>query len=158
MRQARALLIPVVWFLLTAQLVAAQATPATPPPFAPHSLPLAARINAVVSDTDLSRGFWGIEVASLENGQTLYSLNADKLFIPASNTKLFTTAAAMALIGPNYKIKTTIETAGKLDQHGRLTGNLVLVGRGDPNLSGRVLPYNLRTERSEFPIKALDEL
>ena len=158
MRPQRALLFPVFVALLAAQLVAAQGAAVAPLPIAPQAVPLAARINAVLNDPDLSRGFWGIEVASLDTGQVLYSLNADKLFIPASNTKLFTTAAAMALIGPNYKIRTTIETSGKLDQHGRLTGNLILVGRGDPNLSGRVLPYNMRTERSEFPIKALEDL
>ncbi len=158
MRPPRALLFPAFVVLLAAQLLAAQVAPVAPFPIAPQAVPLAARINTVLNDPDLSRGFWGIEVASLDTGQVLYSLNADKLFIPASNTKLFTTAAAMALIGPNYKIRTTVETNGKLDQHGRLTGNLVLVGRGDPNLSGRVLPYNLRTERSDFPIKALEDL
>jgi serine-type D-Ala-D-Ala carboxypeptidase/endopeptidase (penicillin-binding protein 4) len=158
MRRARASLFSLVSVLLAAQLLAAQATLVAPLPIAPQALPLASRINSILSEPDLARGFWGIEVASLDTGQVLYSQNADKLFIPASNTKLFTTAAAMALIGANYKVRTTVETSGKLDQHGRLTGNLVLVGRGDPNLSGRVLPYNLRTERTEFPIKALEDL
>src|SRR5215470_475014 len=120
--------------------------------------PLAPRINSILSDPDLGRGFWGIQVVSLNTGEVLYSQNADKLFIPASNTKLFTTAAALGLIGPNYKARTTVETSGTLDGHGRLTGDLVLVGRGDPNLSGRVLPYNLRTERSDLPIKVLEDL
>lgn len=119
---------------------------------------LAPRINSILSDPDLARGFWGIQVVSLNTGEVLYSQNADKLFIPASNTKLFTTAAALGLIGPNYKARTTVETQGTLDGHGRLTGDLLLVGRGDPNLSGRVLPYNLRTERSELPIKVLEDL
>ena len=61
--------------------------------------PLPDRIAAALADPDLSRGFWGIEVVSLRTGKTLYSRNADKLFTPASNTKLFTTAAALALIG-----------------------------------------------------------
>src|SRR5437763_10242950 len=126
--------------------------------YAADSRPLAPRINAILADKDVSRGFWGIEVVSLNTGQVLYSQNADKLFIPASNTKLFTTAAALALIGPNYKFHTTIETSGTLDQHGRLSGDLILVGRGDPNLSGRVLPYAMRTERSDLPIKVLEDL
>src|SRR5207302_10252242 len=99
----------VLWLVGAAQLQAAE-----------HR-PLAPRINTVLSDADLARGFWGIEVVSLNTGQVLYSQNADKLFIPASNTKLFTTAAALALIGPNYKFHTTIETTGTLDQHGRLS-------------------------------------
>jgi D-alanyl-D-alanine carboxypeptidase/D-alanyl-D-alanine-endopeptidase (penicillin-binding protein 4) len=120
--------------------------------------PLQDRIAAVLSAPDLTRGFWGIEVVSLATGQTLYSQNADKLFTPASNTKLFTTAAALALIGADYKFRTTIETIGTLDRYGRLNGDLVLVGRGDPNLSGRELPYDLRTQRNDDPIQALETL
>ena len=102
--------------------------------------------------------FWGIEIVSLATGKTLYSQNADKLFTPASNTKLFTTAAALALIGPDYKFRTTVETTGTLDRYGRLNGDLVLVGHGDPNLSGRELPYDLKTQRNEDPIQALESL
>src|SRR5205807_7892072 len=146
MRRTRAAILAVLWLVGAAQLQAAE-----------HR-PLAPRINTVLSDPGLARGFWGIEVVSLNTGQVLYSQNADKLFIPASNTKLFTTAAALALIGPNYKFHTTIETTGTLDQHGRLSGDLILVGRGDPNLSGRVLPYAMRTERTDLPIKVLEDL
>jgi D-alanyl-D-alanine carboxypeptidase/D-alanyl-D-alanine-endopeptidase (penicillin-binding protein 4) len=116
------------------------------------------RIASVLSAPDLDHGFWGIEVESLATGQVLYSQNADKLFTPASNTKLFTTAAALALIGPDYKFRTTVETAGTLDRYGRLNGDLVLVGRGDPNLSGRELPYNLKTQRNDDAIQALEAL
>jgi serine-type D-Ala-D-Ala carboxypeptidase/endopeptidase (penicillin-binding protein 4) len=116
------------------------------------------RIAAILVQPDVSRGFWGIEVASPATGKVLYSQNANKLFTPASNTKLFTTAAALALIGPNYNFRTTVETNGTLDKHGRLTGDLVLVGRGDPNLSGRELPYNVHTERNDHPIQVLEQL
>src|SRR5438876_10306411 len=146
MRRARAFLVQIVWLLLTAQLYAAGIKP------------LPARIAAILSDPDLARGFWGIEVVSLPNGRVLYAQNADKLFTPASNTKLFTTAAALALVGPDYKFHTTVETTGVLDKHGRLSGDLVLMGRGDPNLSGRELPYDLHTERNDHPIQVLENL
>ena len=116
------------------------------------------RIDAILAQPDLSRGYWGIEIRSLATGEVLYSLNADKLFTPASNTKLFTTAAALALIGPDYKFRTTIETNGTVDKYGRLTGDLILVGRGDPNLSGRELPYNMRTQREPDPVRVLEKL
>ncbi len=119
---------------------------------------LETKINAILAEPETARGFWGIEIVSLNNGQVLYSQNANKLFIPASNTKLFTTAAALALIGPDYKCSTTVETTATIDPDGHLHGDLTLVGRGDPNLSGRVLPYSVHTERTEFPIKALDDL
>src|SRR5216683_227396 len=120
--------------------------------------PLDKRIAAILAPADLAHGFWGIEVVSLSTGKALYARGADKLFTPASNTKLFTTAAALALIGPDYSFHTTVETNGTLDTHGRLTGDLVLVGRGDPNLSGRELPYTLHTQRNDHPIRVLEEL
>jgi serine-type D-Ala-D-Ala carboxypeptidase/endopeptidase (penicillin-binding protein 4) len=133
-------------FLLLAPLLAAPAKP------------LPDRIAAILAAPDLARGFWGVEVVSLSSGEVLYSQNADKLFTPASNTKLFTTAAALALIGPDYKFRTTVETTGTLDRYGRLNGDLILVGRGDPNLSGREIPYNLKTQRNDDPIQALESL
>ena len=137
---------------LVAVLLLAGAVLAAPPK------PLQERLAGVLSAPDLARGFWGIEVTSLSSGQTLYSFNPDKLFTPASNTKLFTTAAALALIGPDYKFRPTVETAGTLDRYGRLNGDLLLVGHGDPNLSGRELPYDLRTQRNDHPIQALETL
>ncbi len=119
---------------------------------------LSARIAAILAQPDLAHGFWGIEITSLSTGKVLFSQNADKLFTPASNTKLFTTAAALALIGPDYKFRTSVETNGLLDKHGRLSGDLLLIGRGDPNLSGRELPYDLRTQRNDHPIKVLEDL
>ena len=150
MRQAgplsRALLISLLTLTFAATAVAAE-----------HKS-LAARIETILADPEMARAFWGIEVVSLESGKTLYSQNSDKLFTPASNTKLFTTAAVLALIGPAYKFHTTVETAGTVDKYGRLTSDLLLVGRGDPNLSGRTLPYNLKTERKLPAIKVLEDL
>jgi D-alanyl-D-alanine carboxypeptidase/D-alanyl-D-alanine-endopeptidase (penicillin-binding protein 4) len=127
----------------------------TPPPRKPS---LDSRIHEILADEEVARGFWGIEVVSVESGKTLYSRNADNLFTPASNTKLFTTAAALALVGPDYRFHTSVESAAALDRYGRLNGDLVLVGRGDPNLSGRTLPYNLKTERKPPYLKALEDL
>src|SRR5438067_9655659 len=123
----------------------------------PH-VSLKKQIETILAQPDLSRGFWGIEITSATTGKVLYSLNSDKLFTPASNTKLFTTAAALALIGPDYRFRTTIETNGSLDKYGRLSGDLILVGRGDPTLSGRELPYSMRTQRESDPVKVLEQL
>ncbi len=115
-------------------------------------------IKEILDDPDSARGFWGIYAVSLNSGKTIFQLNQDKLFTPASNAKLFTTAAVFGLIGPDYRFKTTVETLGTLDKYGRLDSDLIVVGRGDPNLSGRVLPYNMHTERKAPPIQVLTQL
>src|SRR5581483_11469894 len=140
--------------LICCALLTLDATAASKKP----SASLKKQIETIMAQPDLARGFIGIQITSLKTGKVLYSLNANKLFTPASNTKLFTTAAALALIGPDYKFRTTVETNGSLDKYGRLTGDLVLVGRGDPNLSGRELPYNMRTQRDADPVRVLERL
>lgn len=142
-------------WLLVALLMAALPLHSAAPPRKPS---LDSRIEELLADPDVARGFWGIEVVSVASGKTIYSRDADKLFTPASNTKLFTTAAALALVGPDYRFHTSVESAATLDKYGRLNGDLVLVGRGDPNLSGRTLPYNLKTERKPPYLKALEML
>lgn len=119
---------------------------------------LAKHVDAILARPDVARGFMGVEIEDLETGRVIYSHDADQLFTPASVTKLFTTATALALIGPDYRIRTTVESATPPDKYGRLNGDLVLIGRGDPNLSGRLLPYNLKTERPLSPTHVLEEL
>jgi D-alanyl-D-alanine carboxypeptidase/D-alanyl-D-alanine-endopeptidase (penicillin-binding protein 4) len=123
-----------------------------------HYADVAKKVEELLSQPDAARGFWGIQIISLANGQTVYENNADKLFLPASNTKLFTTITALATLGPDFRRTTSVETAGTLDRSGKLHGDLLLVGRGDPNLSGRVLPYNKKTERTTPALKLLEEL
>ena len=75
------------------------------------------------------------------DGTPIYSMNEGQFFQPASNAKLFTTAAAMALLGPNTTFETRVVAKGVVDDAGRLKGDLYLVGDGDANLSGREIPY-----------------
>ena len=118
----------------------------------------AERANTLLGTGPAGKGEWGILIADAENGQTLYEQNADKYFLPASNMKLFTTALALAKLGPDYRFHTTLETAGSLSSDGKLSGDVVLVGRGDPNLSNRKFPYELKEEFDGPPEKALAEL
>jgi serine-type D-Ala-D-Ala carboxypeptidase/endopeptidase (penicillin-binding protein 4) len=142
----------VLVLLLSASLVAAPAKKAPP------KKNLGEQIKAILNRPELTRAHWGLDVADLDSGKTVYSLNADQLFIPASNTKLFTTAAALATARPDYRFHTTIETSGKIDGEGRLLGDLVIVGRGDPNISGRVVPFMLKTERVPPHTQVLEEM
>jgi serine-type D-Ala-D-Ala carboxypeptidase/endopeptidase (penicillin-binding protein 4) len=104
------------------------------------------------------KGDWGLLIIDAQTGETLFEKNADSYFVPASNMKLFTTALALAKLGPDYRFHTTLETRGTISPDGKLAGDLVLVGRGDPNLSNRKFPYELKEEFDGPPEKALAEL
>ena len=140
--------------LLSGQLIAAPA----PAKRAAARQSLSQRIKAILGQEPLNRAYWGIHVVDLDTGRVLYSQNAAQLFVPASNAKLFTTAAVLSLAGPEYRFRTTVETQGKLDAAGRLHGDLVVVGRGDPNISGRVLPYAVKTERAPPHTQVLEAM
>src|ERR1700761_767063 len=92
---------------------------------------LGGRIAALIAgDPTAARAHWGIAVTTLD-GTPIYGLDEGKLFRPASNAKLFTTAAAMALLGPQSTVPTTVE--GDMDASGIVHGDLRLVGHGDSN-------------------------
>jgi len=80
---------------------------------------------------------WGLAIADLSPGKTLYEQNAQKLFAPASTTKLFSTAAALAAFGPDHRFVTPVFRTGPVE-NGQLRGDLVLRASGDPSLSGRI--------------------
>lgn len=101
---------------------------------------LSAEVTKLLDDPAVSRAHWGIAVTAMD-GTPIYGLNEGQLFQPASNTKMFTTAAAMALLGAGTTFETKIVANGVRNGTERLTGDLVLVGDGDSNLSGRVIPY-----------------
>jgi D-alanyl-D-alanine carboxypeptidase/D-alanyl-D-alanine-endopeptidase (penicillin-binding protein 4) len=116
------------------------------------------RADALLAAPPASKGEWGLLIIDAETGETLYELNPDRYFVPASNMKLFTTALALAKLGPDYRFHTTLETHGTVSSAGVLTGDLFLVGRGDPNLSNRKFPYDLKEEFDGAPEKILVEL
>jgi serine-type D-Ala-D-Ala carboxypeptidase/endopeptidase (penicillin-binding protein 4) len=109
---------------------------------APASDPLARGIDRILDRPAFAGAFWGIEVRGLTSGRLLYARNGEKSFRPASTLKLVTTAAALDLFGPDARLRTTVETTGRLDARGRILGDVCLVGRGDPNLSGRFASDN----------------
>jgi len=122
-----------------------------------QSAKFAARAEVLLGTGPTGKGEWGLLISDPKTGETLYQQNADRYFVPASNMKLFTTALALTKLGPDYRFHTTLETNGTI-VNGVVTGNVTLVGRGDPNLSNRKFPYNLKEEFDGPPEKVLAEL
>lgn len=118
----------------------------------------ARRVESILAAEDASKADWGILVAERETGEVIYEADAEKYFLPASNMKLFTTALAMTKLGPEYRFTTTVFSAGAITGEGRLAGDLILLGTGDPNLSNRKFPYAKEVERDGPPEKLLAEL
>jgi serine-type D-Ala-D-Ala carboxypeptidase/endopeptidase (penicillin-binding protein 4) len=116
------------------------------------------RAEASLAASGPDKGAWGLLVSDADSGAALYARNPDAYFMPASDAKLFTTALALATLGPDYRERTTIASNGTLDANGVLNGDLILIGRGDPNLSNRKFPFEKKEEREGPPEKALAEL
>ena len=97
---------------------------------------LADRIDSVLDDSDFDDAYWGALVTDLETGAVLYERNAARRFIPASNMKLFTTAAVLDALGPDFRYETRLYADGDIT-NGTLRGGLVVRGSGDPTFGGR---------------------
>ena len=79
----------------------------------------------------------GVHVLDLASKNEVFGYEADRQRILASNTKLLTTAAALARLTPEYRFETRFLIRGAVDATGTLQGDVAVVGAGDPNLSGR---------------------
>src|SRR5262245_47661139 len=90
-------------------------------------------IDALLAAPALEHGYLGVLVKSLKTDESLYSINAKRLMIPASNMKIVTLAAAAERLGWNYSYQTSAYAAGPIDA-GVLRGDLVVVGSGDPSI------------------------
>ena len=111
------------------------------------------QVESILKRSEARRGHWGIDVVRLRDGKVLYTRDADRLYLPASNLKLFTTAAALEKLGPDFVFRTTVEAESAPDAEGRVQ-DLFLVGRGDPNLGNRAMPGLMPTV-GEDPAEAI---
>ena len=94
-------------------------------------------IDHQIEESEFASARWGISVISLSDGSTLYERNADKLFAPASNMKVYTTGVALDLLGADYRWRTSVYAHTQPDSGGTVKGDLILYGRGAPDLVSR---------------------
>jgi PBP4 family serine-type D-alanyl-D-alanine carboxypeptidase len=112
------------------------------------------RLDRILSDPALAHAIAGIKIVSLRSGETWYERDADILAHPASNQKLLTSATALALLGPAYIFRTSAacDSAAKVDSV--LAGDLYLIGRGNPDLTGNDL-FGLAQNLAQRGIKGI---
>jgi serine-type D-Ala-D-Ala carboxypeptidase/endopeptidase (penicillin-binding protein 4) len=107
---------------------------------APQACPaenIIARLDSVVADTMLDNARIGVAIYDITSDSAIYNVDSDKLLIPASNLKLFTSAAALELLGPAFRFETKFETNGDTRRITDYIEDLVIIGGGDPLISGR---------------------
>jgi D-alanyl-D-alanine carboxypeptidase/D-alanyl-D-alanine-endopeptidase (penicillin-binding protein 4) len=90
--------------------------------------------DSLIGDPMFRSANWGVLVVDPRNGDTLYSHNAGKLFMPASNEKILTGATALTQLGPDFRFVTRFASNGP-QRDSTLDGDLIVIGRGDPTFS-----------------------
>ena len=114
-----------------------QQAPAAQPTAPATIATLRETITSLLDQQRFASARWGVLIVSANSGQVVFERDADKSFTPASNMKLYTTAAALDGLGPDFKVETSVYSTRPPGKDGILRGDLILYGRGDPNLSSR---------------------
>ncbi len=97
---------------------------------------LVSQIEYLVNDPILANAQIGLYIESIKDNRIIFQQNENKLFVPASNQKLFTTAAALENLGREYRFRTEVYAFGEISDS-TLKGDLVIRGMGDPSISGK---------------------
>lgn len=115
----------------------AKPKPAAPPLDAAVGTTFEQRLNSLVNGNVARSSDSGIQIVELESGRVVAERNPHVALAPASNMKIFTTAAAIDLLKPTFEITTPVYVRGSVDPSGTLNGDVKIVGRGDPTIGGR---------------------
>ncbi len=147
------------YLILWLALLCAGTTSATAAAKHPASrkLPLAQAVSRILADPGVNQAHWGISVVALSGGP-IYALNDGQYFNPASNAKLFTTAAAYALLPSGLTFTTVVSSSAEVNNAGEIRGDITIFGVGDPNMSARTMPFGIKTERTGSPLAALEDM
>lgn len=148
MRRTRAFANVMIAVLVTALACRPGAVGTTRPIAAPGTIAaLRVAIDSMADAPEFSNAHWGILIVDPVAGDTLYDRNAGKLFMPASNMKILTSATALTQLGPSYRYRTTFAARGTV-ANGTLSGDLLVIGRGDPSVSDHMLGDAMRPLRA----------
>lgn len=102
-------------------------------------------LNLLLADSSMVSSSVSLCILNAVNGETVYEFHPGESLVPASVLKLVTTSAALELIGPEYRFKTIIGYTGNLNKRtGRLTGEIVIKGGGDPALGSEYFKDHYR--------------
>src|SRR3954449_12915416 len=113
---------------------------------------LVKRVDELLAEPHFKTAHWGMLFVDLKTGEVLLARESQKLFVPASTTKLYSTAAALDALGADYRFHTPIYRRGKVDGDGQLEGDLILVASGDLTMGGRT------TEKGEIAFHDSDHI
>src|ERR1044072_8205318 len=109
-------------------------------PLFPYTTLFRSRIREVISRPEFAASRLAVKVASLDTGRVLFEQDSRKWMQPASNMKLFTVAAALDRLTPDYRFITSVYAPARPDAAGTVRGDLVVYGRGDPTFATRFNP------------------
>src|SRR5918996_5486686 len=137
---AACLLTPALALVPVQEMLAPTAPAVTPAPAVAPANGTATRLQAdlerLIDSPRWPGDRWSVLVVSLDRGDTLFNHHGDDALAPASNLKLFTTAAALYYLGPQFRYNTFLLSDGKIE-NGVLNGDLVVYGTGDPTFTAR---------------------
>lgn len=129
-------------FLTGAAIAQSPGVPATSRAIVPATKPpatlaeLRSRIEEICHQPALASGYFAVKIASLDTGQTLFEQDANKFVRPASNMKLYTVATAFDRLSPDYHFITSVYVREQ-PEDGKVKGDLIIYGRGDPSIAAR---------------------
>lgn len=123
-------------FLFTLLLLVTSLRPAVAQPATSTHRDLTKKISEFLDADEYSNAIWAVKIINLASGNEWFEQHAGKSLMPASNAKLYTTAAALDLLGPDFRYETGLYTDGRLE-NGILKGNLIVRGSGDPSIGDR---------------------
>jgi D-alanyl-D-alanine carboxypeptidase/D-alanyl-D-alanine-endopeptidase (penicillin-binding protein 4) len=112
--------------------------------------------NLIATSPILQEGHIGFEFIDAETGKVVAQRNPSQLFTPASNAKLYSTAFALVRLGITYRFKTSVRTTATSVNNGSIP-DLIFIAGGDPNLSGRVIPYSVAPNHND-PLTAISKM